>query len=66
MLKYGETIHPNTRYSQKYLNSIGDNGAKMDILAEGSKREMHYWQHDQILDYMDTYGDYPSMNKNGW
>jgi hypothetical protein len=63
ILKYGETIHPSTRYSQKYLDRIN---AHMDILAEGSKREMHYWHHQQILDYNDIYGEFPDMNINGW
>lgn len=63
MLKYGETIHPETRYSQTYLNNLN---ADVNILAQGTKREMHYWQHDQILNYISKYGVYPPMNFNGW
>ena len=63
ILKYGETIHPDTRYSGKFLNSIN---ANMNILAEGSKSEMHFWQQYQVLDYFNAYGVNPHLNINGW
>ena len=43
ILKYGESINPNTRYTQKELNSWN---AKMYILTESTKADVHYWQID--------------------
>jgi len=63
ILKFGETIHPQTRYSQKYLDSIN---ANMKILNEGSKIDMHYWQHNQVMSYLNNTGYLPPMNINTW
>ena len=43
ILKFGETLYPESRYSQSYLN---DNNATMIILDEGTKQDIHLWQHD--------------------
>ena len=51
ILKFGETTRGKKRYSKKYLN---ENNAYMDFQAKGSKREMHDWQHEKILDYKDN------------
>ena len=48
VLKYSETTQGNKRYTKKYLN---DKNADMDFQAKGSKKEMHDWQHEKILDY---------------
>jgi RHS repeat-associated protein len=63
VLKYGETIHPEIRYTKSYLDSIN---ANMDILAQGAKTEMHFWQNDQILDYFAACGQNPIYNFNNW
>ena len=63
ILKFGETIHPKTRYSQKYLR---ENEYSMIILDKGSKREMHAWQHDMNMYYRNKYGKFPPLNKRGW
>ena len=64
VLKYGETTRENRRYSKKYLK---DNNAYMDFQAKGSKKEMHDWQHEKILDYKDNHnGARPPLNKSDW
>jgi hypothetical protein len=35
--------------------------------AKGSKREMHYWQHDKIIEYKNSHGGQrPPLNKSDW
>ena len=64
VLKYGETTQGNKRYTKKYLN---DKNADMDFQAKGSKKEMHDWQHEKILDYKDNHnGERPPLNKSDW
>ncbi|HEX3044234.1 MAG TPA: RHS repeat-associated core domain-containing protein [Bacillota bacterium] len=64
VLKYGETTQGTKRYSQKYLD---ENNADMVFEASGSKKEMHDWQHDKILDYKgNNGGNRPPMNKSDW
>ena len=63
-LKYGEMTQGNKRYTKKYLN---DKNADMDFQAKGSKKEMHDWQHEKILDYKDNHnGARPPLNKSDW
>ena len=64
LIKYGETIHPKTRYTQKYLN---ENNFEIVIMRQGSKVDIHNWQHQQILDYKAANGGQrPPLNKNDW
>jgi hypothetical protein len=64
VLKYGETTRGEARYSQGYLN---ENNAKMWFEANGTKREMHQWQHDRILDYKSQNGGQrPPLNKSDY
>lgn len=63
ILKFGETIHPQTRYTQSYLNT---NNAAMNILESGSKTSIHMWQYDMNSYYKSKYGEYPPLNKRGW
>ena len=63
ILKYGETIHPNTRYSKAWLNK---NGYSMKIMTSGSKQSVHAWQHQKILDYTYVAGHRPPLNKSFW
>ena len=63
ILKFGETLYPDTRYSKTYLESIN---ARMDILTSGSKVEIHFWQHTQIDVYVQVNGSLPPLNKTGW
>ncbi|TXH02593.1 MAG: hypothetical protein E6R09_04450, partial [Rhodocyclaceae bacterium] len=64
VLKYGETIRGPRRYSRKYLF---EQNAEMVFEAQGSKREMHQWQHDMILEYRDQNdGLRPPLNKSDW
>ncbi|MGP9293992.1 hypothetical protein ACPSYO_03560 [Yersinia pseudotuberculosis] len=51
-----------SRYSQKYLD---ENNADVIFMADGSKREMHKWQHDKILEYKaNNGGRRPPLNKS--
>ncbi|WP_329956858.1 RHS repeat-associated core domain-containing protein, partial [Yersinia pseudotuberculosis] len=63
-LKYGETTQGDSRYSQKYLD---ENNADVIFMADGSKREMHKWQHDKILEYKaNNGGRRPPLNKSDY
>ena len=62
MLKYGETTRGKQRYTQKYL----DNNAVYVSEIRGTKREMHYWQHEKIIDYMYVADQRPPLNKSIW
>ena len=63
ILKFGETLYPNKRYSQNYLNS---NNAVMKVLEKGSKVDIHLWQHDMNEYFKVKYGEYPKLNRKGW
>lgn len=52
------------RYTKKYLK---ENNAYMDFQANGTKREMHDWQHEKILEYKaNNNGQRPPLNKSDW
>ena len=38
----------------------------MEVLTEGSKYDIHMWQRQRILDYLDLNLELPSLNINGW
>ena len=63
ILKYGETTRPTARYSKKWLNK---NEYRMRIMTSGSKRYVHNWQHQRILDYTYIAGHRPPLNKSFW
>ena len=63
ILKYGETTRGEKRYTQKYLD---ENNANYFTEAHGTKKEMHYWQHEKILDYMYVADQRPPLNKSTW
>ena len=64
VLKFGETTRGEKRYSNKYLR---ENNAYIDFQAKGTKREMHYWQHNKILEYKaNNNGQRPPLNKSDW
>jgi RHS repeat-associated protein len=64
ILKYGETTQGIKRYTQKYMRAID---AEMVFEAEGSKAEMHSWQHDRIMDFKAANGGKrPPFNKNDY
>ena len=51
------------RYSQAELDRYN---ADMYIQVQGSKREIHNWQHEKILDYMYVTDQHPLLNKSLW
>ena len=63
IMKFGETTRGIKRYTNKFYI---ENDVYMDIMAHGSKYDMHYWQHDQILRYNQKYGHRPPWNKSFW
>ena len=62
VLKYGESINPQKRYTKAYLEK---NNAKMYILTEGTKRDVHQWQIDFNNIFKQYTGRYPRLNING-
>ena len=63
ILKYGESIKGTKRYTNKFYE---DNNCYMDIITSGSKREIHQWQHEQIVNYVSKHGKKPPLNKSLW
>jgi hypothetical protein len=64
ILKYGETTLGKGRYTNKFLD---ENKANMWFEASGTKRQMHTWNHEQILNYKVTHGGMrPPLNKSDW
>lgn len=64
ILKFGETLNPQTRYSQKYLN---EHNAVMKVIEEGTKKDIHLWQYDMNKYYESEYGEFPPLLKSkGW
>ena len=68
IVKFGETINPTRRYTKKFLN--GDNPINkpldMSVVISGTKRDIHNWQHEQIVDYYEAVGELPALNKSMW
>ncbi|WP_286184701.1 RHS repeat-associated core domain-containing protein [Pantoea sp. Cy-639] len=65
VLKYGETTMGKRRYTEEYLKK---NNAYMQEEVSGTKREMHAWQHEKILEYKaaDKEGRRPPLNKSDY
>lgn len=64
ILKFGETLYPDTRYSQSFLDQ---ENAVMKVLVSGSKEDIHYWQYDMNKYFEYKYDDFPRLlNSKGW
>ena len=63
ILKYGETLYPDSRYSQSWL---ANNGYSMKIMVSGTKSAVHLWQHNMILNYTYVAGHRPPLNRSYW
>ena len=51
-------------YTYEYLKA---HNAIMRFETKGSKKEMHQWQHEKIMEYKAQHGgDRPSLNKNDY
>jgi RHS repeat-associated protein len=61
VVKYGETTMGTKRYTKKYLE---ENNVQMQFEAAGTKREMHTWQHEKILEFKENHGAGPLLNKS--
>ncbi len=68
IVKFGESIDPAHRYTKKYLN--GENPINrpldMSVVISGTKRDIHIWQHEQIVDFYEVVGSLPALNKSLW
>ena len=42
------------------------NNAKMEFMANGTKAEMHQWQHQKILEFFKENLVKPVLNKSFW
>lgn len=62
-MKFGETLNPGTRYPQSFLK---DNNLYLKVEETGTKLEMHNWQNQKILQYLDEYGSRPPLNKSNY
>lgn len=62
VIKFGETTakRPSRRYSQAYYKR---NNAYMQVVKTGTKKQMHQWQHQRIVQYKDRHGIRPHLNK---
>ena len=64
VMKYGETTRGKKRYSDSYMD---ENKLDFTQEASGSKREMHTWQHERILEYKERNGGKrPPLNKSDY
>ena len=64
ILKFGETLYPETRYSKSYLEQ---NNAVMKVLESGSKEYIHYWQYDMNKYFEYMYDEFlPLLKSKGW
>ena len=61
ILKYGETTRGYSRYTNKFLE---EHDAFMQFVTKGTKRQMHKWQHEMIMEYIEVAGQRPPMNLN--
>jgi hypothetical protein len=60
ILKFGETTLPgSTRYSQKYLKKIN---AEFVPMTQGTKAQMHAWQHNKIMKFQKLHNRRPRLN----
>ena len=58
--KFGESIHPEKRYLKSYLE---EEHVYMNIVKKGSKKEIHDWQHEMILNYKKRHNNHrPDLN----
>ena len=64
VMKYGETTKGKKRYPESYIDK---NKVDFTQEASGTKREMHVWQHERILEYKANHeGKRPPLNKNDY
>jgi RHS repeat-associated protein len=61
--KYGETTRGKARYTQAFLEA---ENVDMVFKKSGTKREMHKWQHDKIIEYKQKNGCRPRLNKSDY
>ena len=59
IVKYGESKNPLTRYSKSWL---AKHEYRVQIKVAGTKRGVHEWQHDMILNYTLISGGRPPRN----
>ena len=64
IMKYGESTQGKKRYPESYLKK---NKLTFRPEVAGTKREMHSWQHNKIVEHKATNGGTrPPLNKNDY
>ena len=68
VVKFGESINPAHRYTSKFLNGDNKTGNPLDmaVVISGSKKDIHIWQHEQIVDFIESVGSLPILNLSEW
>ena len=68
VVKFGESINPANRYTKKFLNGANPINKPLDmtVVISGTKRDIHIWQHEQIVDFYEAVGKLPKLNKSKW
>jgi hypothetical protein len=61
--KFGTTNNPPTRYTDTYLNSIGNYGVRMNIEFQGTESEVLQLEDMKISNYQDQNQVLPAGNK---
>ena len=62
IMKFGETTRGLKRYTKKFREA---EQVWMDFVEHGTKKEMHDWQHNMIVEYAKKHnGKRPPWNKN--
>ncbi|MBI4129973.1 RHS repeat-associated core domain-containing protein [Candidatus Roizmanbacteria bacterium] len=63
IVKFGETLYPERRYSQKWLDA---NNLHLQREASGTKWDMHWWQYYKNEEFIDLYGERPMKNRTNF
>lgn len=63
IMKFGETLNPSTRYPASFYKA---NDVYMKLEIEGSKADIHNWQNQKILDYLNQFGRRPLLNNSNF
>ena len=68
VVKFGESINPSRRYTKKYLSGTNPINRPLDmtVVISGTKRDIHLWQHEQIVDFVEVVGELPKLNNSLW
>ena len=68
VVKFGESIDPTHRYTKKFMNGANPINRPLDmtVVISGTKKEVHIWQHEEIVDFYEVVGRLPALNRSLW